>query len=222
MTRPSSPAASSRRGSGASGESVAALDGKTYAVTPEMCVIADGSGRDRPGRRDGRRVHRLLARRPPRSSSRAPGSTRSAPPRPAATPASSPTPSTASPAASIRASWFPGLELATRLILELCGGEPSRGRAGRRGARAAAGDRLRSGLCRAARRPRPAAEARIRTILRSARLRRTRATQRAAADLAARRRGQGRPGRGGRAHRRLRRAAGRAAAADRRGRPAAC
>jgi phenylalanyl-tRNA synthetase beta chain len=29
---------------GAPGESVAALDGKTYAVSPEMCVIADGSG----------------------------------------------------------------------------------------------------------------------------------------------------------------------------------
>ncbi|MDO8802608.1 phenylalanine--tRNA ligase subunit beta [Phenylobacterium sp.] len=29
---------------GASGEEVAALDGKTYAVTPDICVIADGSG----------------------------------------------------------------------------------------------------------------------------------------------------------------------------------
>jgi phenylalanyl-tRNA synthetase beta chain len=29
---------------GREGEQVAALDGKTYAVTPEMCVIADGSG----------------------------------------------------------------------------------------------------------------------------------------------------------------------------------
>ena len=29
---------------GVAGESVAALDGKTYAVTPEICVIADGSG----------------------------------------------------------------------------------------------------------------------------------------------------------------------------------
>ena len=29
---------------GREGESVAALDGKTYAVTPEICVIADGSG----------------------------------------------------------------------------------------------------------------------------------------------------------------------------------
>jgi phenylalanyl-tRNA synthetase beta chain len=29
---------------GREGERVAALDGKTYAVTPEMCVIADGSG----------------------------------------------------------------------------------------------------------------------------------------------------------------------------------
>jgi phenylalanyl-tRNA synthetase beta chain len=29
---------------GRAGESVAALDGKTYRVTPEMCVIADGSG----------------------------------------------------------------------------------------------------------------------------------------------------------------------------------
>jgi phenylalanyl-tRNA synthetase beta chain len=29
---------------GREGESVAALDGKTYAVTPDMCVIADGSG----------------------------------------------------------------------------------------------------------------------------------------------------------------------------------
>src|SRR5271156_53512 len=29
---------------GCEGETVAALDGKTYAVTPEMCVIADGSG----------------------------------------------------------------------------------------------------------------------------------------------------------------------------------
>ena len=29
---------------GRAGETVAALDGKTYAVSPEMCVIADGSG----------------------------------------------------------------------------------------------------------------------------------------------------------------------------------
>ncbi|MFO1015533.1 MAG: phenylalanine--tRNA ligase subunit beta [Caulobacteraceae bacterium] len=29
---------------GEQGESLAALDGKTYAITPEMCVIADGSG----------------------------------------------------------------------------------------------------------------------------------------------------------------------------------
>lgn len=29
---------------GAAGEEVAALDGKTYAVTPDICVIADGSG----------------------------------------------------------------------------------------------------------------------------------------------------------------------------------
>ena len=29
---------------GQEGESLAALDGKTYAVTPEMCVIADGAG----------------------------------------------------------------------------------------------------------------------------------------------------------------------------------
>ncbi len=33
-----------RARSGRVGESVAALDGKTYAVTPEMCVIADDSG----------------------------------------------------------------------------------------------------------------------------------------------------------------------------------
>ena len=45
MTRPSSAAASSRRGSAATGERSLALDGKTYDVTPEMCVIADGSRR---------------------------------------------------------------------------------------------------------------------------------------------------------------------------------
>jgi phenylalanyl-tRNA synthetase beta chain len=55
----------------------------------------------------------------------APGSTRSASPRPAAPPASTATPSTASPARSTPARSCPGLELATKLILELCGGEPS-------------------------------------------------------------------------------------------------
>ena len=92
-----------------------------------MCVIADAGG-ERPiglGGVMGGESHRLLGRRPPTSSSKAPGSTRSARPRPAATPASPPTPSTASPAASIRGFVVPGLELATRLILELCGGEPS-------------------------------------------------------------------------------------------------
>ena len=45
---------------GREGEQVDALDGKTYAVTDAMCVIADASGAYRPRRRDGRDEHRLF------------------------------------------------------------------------------------------------------------------------------------------------------------------
>ena len=63
-------------------------------------------------------------RRRPTSSSRGAGSIPSAPPRPAASSPSSPTRATASSAASIRPR-PPGMEVATHLILELCGGEAS-------------------------------------------------------------------------------------------------
>ncbi len=70
---------------GREGETVAALDGQDLRGHARDVRHRRRLRRDRARRGDGRRGHRLDAGRPPRSSSRAPGSTRSAPPRPAAT-----------------------------------------------------------------------------------------------------------------------------------------
>ncbi len=167
----------------------------------------------------GGELHRLLGEHHRASSSRAPGSTRSAPPRPAAPPASPPTPSTASPAASIRRAVVPGLELATQLILELCGGEavgdpswPAKR------PRPPGADRLRPRLCEEALGPRRRARRGSTSILSNARLRRSTGDRGHPAVLAPRRGRQGRPRRGSGPHRGLRRPARRAPA---RGRPAA-
>ena len=68
-------------------------------------------------------VHRGHDRRVPRGGAVRPDR---APPPPAAGSASRATPATASSAASTRRWSCPGAEIATRLILELCGGEPGR------------------------------------------------------------------------------------------------
>ena len=47
------------------GESLLALDGKTYALDDTMCVIADEKRRRIARRHHGRRGDRLLGRRPP-------------------------------------------------------------------------------------------------------------------------------------------------------------
>ena len=120
----------------------------------------------------------------------------------------------------------PGLELATRLILDLCGGEPSRDHGGGRAACAAAGDHLRSRSRAPTRRHRREADAGARCAEGSwLRDQRRRAgleeAAGAAADLAPRCRRPSRSGRRGRAHRRLRQVAADRAAARRRLPPAA-
>jgi len=109
---------------GKEGESVEALDGKTYAVTPEITVIADGSGAIGLGgvmggtstgcSDDTTDVFVESAWFDPiriAQTGRTTGITSDAQYRFART---------VDPASQV-----PGLELATRLILELCGGEPS-------------------------------------------------------------------------------------------------
>lgn len=110
--------------SGKEGESVEALDGKTYAVTPEITVIADGSGAIGLGGVMGGTstgcsdettdVFVESAWFDPirvAQTGRTTGITSDAQYRFART---------VDPASQV-----PGLELATRLIIELCGGEPS-------------------------------------------------------------------------------------------------
>jgi phenylalanyl-tRNA synthetase beta chain len=109
---------------GKDGESVEALDGKTYAVTPEITVIADGSGAIGLGGVMGglstgcsdetTDVFVESAWFDPiriAQTGRTTGITSDAQYRFART---------VDPASQV-----PGLELATKLILELCGGEPS-------------------------------------------------------------------------------------------------
>ncbi|HEX5377824.1 MAG TPA: phenylalanine--tRNA ligase subunit beta, partial [Phenylobacterium sp.] len=109
---------------GREGESVPALDGKTYAVTPEVCVIADGSGAiglggvmggDSTGCSEATAdVFVESAWFDPirtAQTGRALGITSDAQYRFARG---------VDPQGLV-----PGLELATRLILEICGGEPS-------------------------------------------------------------------------------------------------
>ena len=108
------------------GETLAALNGKDYALTRTMTVIADDAGAAGAGRRHRRRADRLHAETTATSSSNRRCSIRCAPPRPAAA---------LSIASDARyrfergvdpAFVDRGLEIATRLILELCGGEASR------------------------------------------------------------------------------------------------
>jgi phenylalanyl-tRNA synthetase beta chain len=109
---------------GLAGESVAALDGKTYAVTPEICVIADGSGAIGLGGVMGG------------SSTGCSEATTSVfiesawfdPIRTAQTGRDTGIASDAQYRFARGVdpqSLVPGIELATRLILDLCGGEPS-------------------------------------------------------------------------------------------------
>ena len=107
------------------GETLEALDGKTYALDDTMTVIADDNGPEGLGGVMGGEAsgctpadHRLLPRsRPVRSAAhRRDGAENSR---------SSPMPATVSSAASIRASLQTGAEIATRLILDICGGEAS-------------------------------------------------------------------------------------------------
>jgi phenylalanyl-tRNA synthetase beta chain len=109
---------------GHDGESVAALDGKTYAVTPEICVVADGSGAISLGgvmggastgcSEDTTEVFIESAWFDPIRAAQTGRDTG------------------VNSDAQYRfargvdpLSLIPGIELATKLILELCGGEPS-------------------------------------------------------------------------------------------------
>ena len=107
------------------GEQILALDGKTYTLDPSDCRHRRRQGRAWHRRHHGRRGYRRARGHDgdvPRG-----GLLRAdrASPRRAASSASCPTRAIATSAASIRnpAQW--GVEVATRLILELCGGEAS-------------------------------------------------------------------------------------------------
>ena len=108
-------------------EHLIALDGKTYTVDPSMCVIADAAG-ERPiglggvmgGESTGcsdETADVFVEMRLVRS--------RSSRPRPAATLGISSDAQYRFARGVDPAFVVPGLELATRLILDLCGGEPS-------------------------------------------------------------------------------------------------
>jgi len=109
---------------GKEGESLAALDGKTYAVGPEMCVIADGSGPVGLGGVMGGAATGI-------SEATVDVFVESAwfdPIRTAQTGRAAGIVSDAQYrfARGVDPGFVvPGLELATRLIVELCGGEPS-------------------------------------------------------------------------------------------------
>jgi phenylalanyl-tRNA synthetase beta chain len=109
---------------GREGESLEALDGKTYAVTPEMCVIADGSGAIGLGGVMGGESTGC-------SEATTDVFVESAWFDPIRTAQTSRSTGIVSDAAYRFARGVdpefvvPGLELATRLILDLCGGEPS-------------------------------------------------------------------------------------------------
>jgi phenylalanyl-tRNA synthetase beta chain len=109
---------------GRAGESVVALDGKTYAASPEMCVIADGSGAiGLGGVMGGEATGSTLATTEVFIESAWFDPIRTA--------------QTGRDLALISDAQYrfargvdpgfvvPGLELATRLILDVCGGEPS-------------------------------------------------------------------------------------------------
>ena len=107
------------------GETVVALDGKTYTLDPEICVIADDARRRVDRRHHGRRGVRLRPKHDRRADRIGAVGAAQRRRRPAASSASTPTPATASSAASIPAFMLPGLELATRMVIDLCGGTPS-------------------------------------------------------------------------------------------------
>jgi phenylalanyl-tRNA synthetase beta chain len=109
---------------GRAGESLAALDGKTYAISPEMCVIADGSGPVGLGGVMGGEATGV-------SEATVDAFVESAwfdPIRTAQTGRAAGIVSDAQYrfARGVDPGFVvPGLELATHLIVELCGGEPS-------------------------------------------------------------------------------------------------
>ena len=109
---------------GQSGESVPALDGKTYAITPDICVIADGSGAIGLGGVIGGESTGC-------SESTTDVFVESAYFDPIRTAQTGRSLSLNSDAQYRFArgvdpqGLVPGIELATRLILDLCGGEPS-------------------------------------------------------------------------------------------------
>ncbi|MFI4976460.1 MAG: phenylalanine--tRNA ligase subunit beta [Caulobacterales bacterium] len=109
---------------GRAGESIAALDGKTYEVTAEMCVIADGSGPVGLGGVMGDEATGV-------SEATTDVFVEAAWFDPIRTAQTGRTTGIVSDAQYRFARGVdpgfvvPGLELATRLILELCGGEPS-------------------------------------------------------------------------------------------------
>ena len=124
------------------GERLAALNGKDY----ELDAGDDGDRRRRrragARRRHRRRAHRLHRdddRRVPRSGAVRSDAHRRHRPR-AEHQLRRPLPLRARHRSDVRSTW--GLEVATRLILELCGGEPSRRGGRRRAAAAAPADRL--------------------------------------------------------------------------------
>ena len=107
------------------GETLLALDGKTYALDDTMCVIADEEGVELLAGIMGGEDNRLLGNDDRRADRIGACGTRSTSRRPAASSASIPMPATASSAASIRPSCCRASTLATRMVLDLCGGTPS-------------------------------------------------------------------------------------------------
>ena len=109
----------------AAGETVLALDGREYTLTPEMCVIADDNGVDFDRRHHGRRAFRLRSRHHRRAD------------RIGAVGAAQRRPHRAAQLGIVTDARYrfergvdpefmvPGLELATRMVLDLCGGTPS-------------------------------------------------------------------------------------------------
>ena len=105
--------------------SLKALDGKDYTLDAEMCVIADEQGGAVPSAASWAARKPAARTRRPTSSSKRRSSIRRVSPRRVASSASCRMRAIASSAASIRNSCVPGMELATKLILEFCGGEAS-------------------------------------------------------------------------------------------------
>ena len=105
------------------GEELLALDGKTYRLDDGMTVIADASGADQPRRHHGRREHRCHRRDHRRAARgravRSLAHRRDRPRLGIESDARTRFERGLDPELVL-----PGVEFATRLILELCGGEP--------------------------------------------------------------------------------------------------